>query len=384
MLPLNIQFVQRLIILLGNRFTGGRGLFDGRIPPFKILFQFDQLLANFLDVAQSRFFRLPLLAQTGPFAPQLLHFLFDFRKFFLSVTFALFRQLALRKLQLRKPPLDLINFVRNAFQLHCQATGRLIDKIDRLVRKETIRNVTIGQLRRGDQRRVLNLDPFMMRFITRLETAKNSDGILDRRLSDKNRLESPFEGCIFFDVFSILIECCRTDATQIPACQRGLEKICRVIATFCGTCSHNGMQFINEKNDAARCIFNLAEDRLQTLFKFAPKFCTCNQGSHIECDDPLILQTLWHIRLDNPNRQPFGNGRLANARLTDQDRVVFGAARKNLDHPPDLLIPANHRIKLVLASALHQIDAIALQRLEFFLGILVGHPRATAYRLQGF
>ena len=67
--------------------------------------------------------------------------------------FGLFGKLTMRELQLSQPPLHLIDLRRHAFQLHGNAAGCLVNQVDGLVGQETIGDVTIGKLRRRDERR---------------------------------------------------------------------------------------------------------------------------------------------------------------------------------------------------------------------------------------
>src|SRR6266436_4906867 len=68
-------------------------------------------------------------------------------------------------------------------------------------------------------------------------------------------------------------------------------------------------------------------------------------------------------RSSNSLGQPLDDRGLADARLADQHRVVLGAPRKHLDHPPDLLVPPDHRVELPRRGQLRQITAILLQSL---------------------
>ena len=71
-------------------------------------------------------------------------------------------------------------------------------------------------------------------------------------------------------------------------------------------------------------------------------------SSAISC---LSFSALRHVAIDDAQRQPFGDGGLADAGLADQHRVVLGAARQHLDGAADLLVAADHRIEL--AGARH-------------------------------
>ncbi|MOA10402.1 hypothetical protein D3C78_1302880 [compost metagenome] len=56
----------------------------------------------------------------------------------------------------------------------------------------------------------------------------------------------------------------------------------------------------------------------------------------------------------------FGNCSFTNTRLTDQNRIVFGTARKNLNHSSDLFITANNRIEFALLGHFIQIFRILI------------------------
>src|SRR5206468_12584026 len=59
----------------------------------------------------------------------------------------------------------------------------------------------------------------------------------------------------------------------------------------------------------------------------------------------LILQAGRHVPLDDPQGQPFDDGRLADARIADQHGVVLPPPREHLDHAADFLVAADHRVE---------------------------------------
>ena len=124
------------------------------------------------------------------------------------------------------------------------------------------------------------------------------------------------------------------------------------------------------------------EHGLEPLLELAAELGAGHQGAHVQGDDPLVLEALRHVAVDDPQGQPLGDGRLAHARLADQHGVVLGPPREDLDHAADLLVAADHRVELALPGPLHQVDAVALQGLELVLRVLVGDPGAAADRLQ--
>ena len=66
--------------------------------------------------------------------------------------------------------------------------------------------------------------------------------------------------------------------------------------------------------------------------------------------------------------KPFGDRRLADARLADQHGVVLGAPGQHLDGAPDLLVAADDGVDFALCSKGGQVAGIALERIIALLG----------------
>ena len=77
-------------------------------------------------------------------------------------------------------------------------------------------------------------------------------------------------------------------------------------------------------------------------------------------------------------RDSFGDGRFADARFADQDRVVFGSPRQDLQYPPDLLVPADHRVEFAFAGLFVQVDRVFAERVVLLLAGLAVDGRTFA------
>ena len=86
----------------------------------------------------------------------------------------------------------------------------------------------------------------------------------------------------------------------------------------------------------------------------------------------LPLQALGHVALDDAVGQALDDGRLADAGLADEDRVVLGAARQHLDDPADLLVAADDRVELALRGP------ASVRSRPYLLQGLVRSPRGSA------
>ena len=106
-----------------------------------------------------------------------------------------------------------------------------------------------------------------MRFVTRLESAQDGDGVIDRRFAHLHWLKASLERGVFLDMLAILVEGGRADAAQFAASKRGLEQLSRADRAFALSRAHDGVQFIDEQNDAPFARRNFAQHGLEALFK---------------------------------------------------------------------------------------------------------------------
>ncbi len=235
----------------------------------------------------------------------------------------------------------------------------------------------------GDDRGILDANS-MMHLVALLQTAKNGDGVFDIGLADENNLEAAFEGGVFLDIFAVFIERRCSDGAQFAASQRGFQHVGGVDGAFGGSGADQGVQFVDEKNDLALRVFDFFQDGFEAVFEFAAILGSSEHRSQIERDHALVLEYFRHIAGDNALRQTFDDGSLAHAGFTDEHRIIFRTAGKNLDHAADLFVASDHWIELAAAGLFGQVAGIAFERLVFGLGILVGDFLRTADGAQRF
>ena len=142
------------------------------------------------------------------------------------------------------------------------------------------------------------------------------------------------------------------------------------------------MQLVDKQDGFALGLADLLQYRLQPFLEFAPVLGAGNQRTHIQAENPVILQRAGHISPDDPQGKPLRNGGFAYAGLTDQHRVVLGLPGKNPDDVPDLIVPADHRVQLVVPCQLHQILAVFFQHVVGALRVVAGNLCAAPDGLQ--
>ena len=128
------------------------------------------------------------------------------------------------------------------------------------------------------------------------------------------------------------------------------------------------MNFVDEQNDVTAS-FDFFQHLLQALFEVTAITAACNKCTKIECVQLLACQCFGHIVAHNFLREAFDDCCLANTRLTDQDRVVLGAARQNLHHAFHLALATNYWVEFVVACQLCEVATELIKNLAstFFL-----------------
>src|SRR6185503_13125402 len=280
-------------------------------------------------------------------------------------------------LELHDAAVDFVDLRRHRVDLHPQPRRRFVDEVDRLVGQEAIGDVAVREHRGGDQRRVLELDA-VVDLVALAQAAQDADRVLDGRLADHHRLEAALERGVLLDVLAVLVERGRADGVQLAAGQHRLEHVGRVHRPLRRAGPDDGVQLVDEEDDLSLRIRDFLQDRLEPLLELAAVLRSGDQGPHVERDDLLVLEPFGDVPPDDPLRQPFDDGGLADPWLADQDRVVLGATRQHLDDATNLVVAADHRVELPLARQLGQIAAVLLERLVGALGVLRRHALRSA------
>src|SRR6185437_4739339 len=171
-------------------------------------------------------------------------------------------------------------------------------------REEPVGDVAVGERRGGNQRRVRNADA-VVQLVLFLEAAQDRDRILDRRLVDKDRLETTGERRVLLDIFPVLVERRRADRVQRAARQGRLEQVGGVHGAIGLAGTDQGVHLVDEEDDAALGGFYLGEHALQPLLELAAIFRTGNERAHVEGEQRLTLERFRHVAVDDPERQAF-------------------------------------------------------------------------------
>ena len=244
-------------------------------------------------------------------------------------------------------------------QQHARRTD-LVDDVDRLVRQLAVVDVAGRQLDRGAQRvgRVLHL---VMVLEAGLQAVQDLDGVLHRRLVDVDLLEAPDQRPVLLEVVAVLLVGRRAHAAQVARRQRRLQDVgCVHRAAAGGAGADHGVDLVDEQ-DGARRRLQLGDDVLQPLLEVAAVAGAGQQRAHVEGEDGRGLEHVGHLAADDAPGQAFGQGRLADAGIADEQRVVLVAPAEDLDGPFDLRLAADQRIDPAVGRLPVQVHAVAFQ-----------------------
>ncbi len=281
----------------------------------------------------------------------------------------LFLEGHLLDLHLHDAAAQVVELRRHGVDLRADHGAGLVDEVDGLVRQETIGDIAVGERGRGDERVVVDAHA-VVDLVALFQAAEDGNGVLHRRLIDLHGLEAALERGVLFDILAVLVERRRADAVQLAAGEHRLEQVAGVHAALGLARADDGVQLIDEQQDAALALAHFLEHGLEPLLEFAAVLCARDQRAHIERENGLVLQPLRHVAAHDALRQPFGDGRLADARLADEHGVVLCFAREDADDVADLLIAADDRVHLAFAGALDEVGAVLFQCVIGVLGVV--------------
>ena len=362
--------------------AGGPLVFALQLGLFQLDAQVIQLLLEAAGPLDHLLLVLPLGAEPPQLFVELSQFLFYICKPGAACSILLLREGMPLQLQLHFAPLPDVDLRGPAVQLHPHGAGRLVHEVHGLVRQEAVGDVAVAQLGRRHQGRILDAHA-VVQLVALLQAAQDGDGVLYTGLLHEDRLEAALQGGVLLDVFPVFVQGGGADAAQLAAGQGGLQQVGRVHAAGHGPGAHQQVQLVDEEHDLPFGLLDFLDDALQALLELAPVLGAGHQGAHVQAHDAQTLQALRNIALVDALGQALHDGGLAHAGLADEHGVVLGAPRQHLQHPADLLVPADDRIQLPGGGQGRVVLGVLLQAGELLLGLLVLDLGALAALANG-
>src|SRR5690606_28812475 len=168
---------------------------------------------------------------------------------------------------------------------------------------------------------------------------------------------------ILLEVLAVLVERGRADRLQLAAGEQRLQDAGSVDRALSGARADQGVDLVDEDDDVAAGA-DLLGDLLQSLLEVTAVAGAGDERAEVEGVELLVLQRLGHVALDDRLGEALDDGGLADAGLTDQDRVVLGAAREDLHDPLGLLLTADDGVELAVAGRPGEVAAELVQHLR--------------------
>ena len=344
------------------------------ILPFGVVdlsFELFHLRTQLLDAADAALFVFPLCFHLREFVTLLCELLPEFLQMRCGYCVGFLFQRSLLNLQLHDFTRDFVHFGRHGIHFRADHRAGLVHQVDRLIRQEPVGDIAVRERRRCNQRGIVDLNA-VEHLIALFQAAEDRDGILNGRLTDLHRLEPALQCGVLFNVFAVLIQRRRADAVQFTAGEHRLQQIACVHGAVRFARTDDRVQLVDKQQDLALGLFDLLQDRFQTLLKFTAVLCARDQCAEIEREDCAVPETVRDIAACDSLGKSFCDCGFADARLTDQNRVVLRFPGQNPDDIPDLGVTADDRIELMLLGALGQILTVFFQHV---IGCLRGFVR---------
>ncbi len=237
---------------------GGAVQVAGALRRRLLVFRFVELLLDASQLGDRFLLGFPVRLEAGELLVEIRQLALDLRQPLPRMGVAFFFQSFPLDFELDDPPAHLIHLRRHRIDLDPQSRRSLVDQVDRLVGQEPVRDVPVGQRRRGDDRRVLDSDS-VVNFVTLLQAPQDADRVFDGRLVHLHRLEAPLQRGVLLDVLPVFVQGRRADAMQLAAGQRRLEHVARVHRPFGLSRPDQGVKLVDEEDDLALCRGNLLE-----------------------------------------------------------------------------------------------------------------------------
>src|SRR6266545_1986976 len=253
----------------------------------------------------------------------------------------------------------------SASSMASEATGIPVQEDDRLVREEAVGDVAVGLVDSGPDRlgQIPNLVELL---VTILDAFQDLEGLELRGGRHLDRLEAAQEAPVLLDVLAILLERRRPDAGDLSAREGGLQDVGGVERPFGRARADQGVDLV-DKDDEIWILPQFPDDSFQSLLELAAVLRAGHDQGEVQRQDLLLGQEDRHRAFHDARREAFDDGGLAHTRLPEQDGIVFGAPREDLDDPLDLFLPADQRVEGPAHRELCQVPAVLGQEGKLLL-----------------
>ncbi len=153
-----------------------------------------------------------------------------------------------------------------------------------------------------------------------------------------------------------LIERRGADALDLAARQGGLQHAGRVDGALGSAGADQRMELVDEENDVLG-LDDLLHHDLEALLELAAVLGARDERAEVEGHHAAVQDVLRHVGADDALGKALHDRCFADAGLADDDGIVLGPAGEYLEHPVDLVLPADHGVELAALGKLGEVPA---------------------------
>jgi len=203
--------------------------------------------------------------------------------------------------------------------------------------------VPCRELRGGFERVVRVLDA-VVRFVARTEPLQDPDRLLGRRLVDRHLLQTARERAVLFDVLELFVRR-RSHQAELSGGQDRLDEGREIHRPAGGRVGADGRVNLVDEQDGHLPFRERRDDCLEPLLEIAAEPRSGEQRRRVEREDFGALQHFGDVVLQQPDGEPFGERRLADAGVADEHGVVLAATAEDLERALELRRPSDERVE---------------------------------------
>ena len=266
---------------------------------------------------------------------------------------------------------DLGDLGREAHAVHARARAGLVEDVDGLVGQEAVLHVAAGEGDRGLDGLVGVLDMVVL-LVALLQALDDLDGVLGRGLADVDRLEAALEGGVLLDVLAVLLGRGGADDLDLAAGERRLEDRGGIDGALGGTSADDGVDLVDEE-DVLVGLLELVDDLLHAVLELAAVLGAGDETGEVERPDLLAAEDVGDVARGDELREALDDGRLAHARVAEDERVVLLTAGEHLHDALDLAVAADDGVELAVGGELGEVAAVLLEHGALVALLPLGH-----------
>ena len=135
-----------------------------------------------------------------------------------------------------------------------------------------------------------------------------------------------------------------------------------------------------DKEDHVAIGLHLVHQTLDPALELPPELGAGHQGGEVQQLDLLLPELGGNLPLGDAQGQPLRHSGFAHAGFADEAGIVLGPAGEDLDHPLDLLLPADDGVQLSRPGPAGEVRAVVLDMLALFLVDVLPLFRSTVAR----